>query len=231
MPCRSGWRKVARLRRSAASCRGRAPRARPLKIRLSGSNFVPGSASVLVSGTGISVEAVNVSSSAQLTTTFTIDPAAATGMRDVTVQTPDGTSNPISFKARAPILRSCPVSLPLTATRKAGTVNILAGLSASGQPQGSWLLGTMIFNPASLTFQGQTLFSGALPPSLTYLTTANVGAAPVVGVLNAVYNPHLCGYGIEWPSGTVSREQLEILLNSLDLGRFRRHHEDYPALT
>ncbi len=53
---------------------------------------------------------------------------------------------------------------------------------------------------------------------MLYSTTATVGFAPVVGVLNAVYDPYLCGYTLAWPSGTaLSREQIQILLNSLDV--------------
>jgi hypothetical protein len=201
---------------------------RTTNIRLTGENFVTGSTGVQVTGGGITVGAVNVSSPSQLTTTFTIDPAAALTTRDVTVSTPGGTSNALMYTVRAPILTSCVASLPLTVTGSRGSLGITAGLGTTRQTVGTWAVGWMVFNANSVSFYGQTLLSGTLPaanPPATRVLSANLEPAPVVGVLNTFYSPYLCSYTISWASTTssatpyepVPRQQVEAFLDSLDL--------------
>ncbi len=63
---------------------------------LSGSNFITG-ATVNVANPGISVGSVFVSSSSQISVTFSISGTAATGPTSVTVTTSSGTSNSVTF--------------------------------------------------------------------------------------------------------------------------------------
>jgi YVTN family beta-propeller protein len=71
-------------------------------LTLSGTNFVPGATTVAVSGAGVTVTSVVVSSVNVITANFVIDPAAATGSRNVTVSTANGTSGSVSFSITAP---------------------------------------------------------------------------------------------------------------------------------
>ncbi len=66
-------------------------------VTLTGTNFVVGATMVTVSGAGVSVNAVVVSSSTSLTANFVLDPAAAVGPRTVTVTTAGGTSGGQTF--------------------------------------------------------------------------------------------------------------------------------------
>jgi len=64
---------------------------------IAGTNFTTGTTSVNVSGTGVSVSNVNVTSPTQMTATLTIAADAPTGSRDVTVTNPAGTSNAVTL--------------------------------------------------------------------------------------------------------------------------------------
>ena len=64
---------------------------------LFGTNFVSGATTIAVSGTGVTGNSVNVLGTTSLTATFTIDAAAAAGLRAVTVNTTGGTSGSINF--------------------------------------------------------------------------------------------------------------------------------------
>lgn len=62
-------------------------------VTLTGTNFVSGATTVAVSGSGVSVNSVTVSSATSLTANFVIDAGAAPGARTVTVTTAGGTSS------------------------------------------------------------------------------------------------------------------------------------------
>ena len=66
-------------------------------VTLMGTNFVVGATTVNVSGAGLTINTVVVSSSTSLTANFVLDPAAATGARTVTVTTAFGTSGAQTF--------------------------------------------------------------------------------------------------------------------------------------
>ncbi len=78
-------------------------------LTLTGTNFVP-SATVAVSGTGVTVGNLNVTSPTQLITSFTIDPSATTGSRNVTVTTADGTSSAVTFTINAAVTSTYSIS-------------------------------------------------------------------------------------------------------------------------
>src|SRR6185369_12101433 len=71
-------------------------------VTLTGTNFVAGATTVVVSGTGITVGTPNVTGPTSLTVTLTIAANAATTARNVTVTTTGGTSNPQTFTVQAP---------------------------------------------------------------------------------------------------------------------------------
>ena len=59
-------------------------------VTLTGTNFVVGATTVAVAGAGVTVNNVVVGSTTSLTANFVLDPAAATGVRSVTVTTATG---------------------------------------------------------------------------------------------------------------------------------------------
>jgi hypothetical protein len=210
-------------------------------VRMSGTNLVPGSTTVQVSGTGVTVEKMNTDgagSPTSLTAKLTIDPSAAPGPRDMTVTTlTGGTSNAQTFTV-APDA-SCSVSLPLTAAGSWGNLNITAGIGTSRQMAGNWVVGWMVFNPRSVSFHGLPLFSGTLPqrnPPLMRSLSTRMPPVPAVAVLNAFYNPHLCRYTVTWASTNASarrfepapRSQIESVLNSIDLRDFDGTQREIP---
>ncbi len=64
---------------------------------LTGTNFVPGATSIVVSGTGVTGGSVNVTSSTSLTASFTITADTSFGDRTVQVMTGIGASNTVTF--------------------------------------------------------------------------------------------------------------------------------------
>ncbi len=70
-----------------------------ITVTLTGTNFArsAGATSVFVSGSGITVSAITVSNQTSLTASFAISAGAATGARNVTIQTADGTSGAVTF--------------------------------------------------------------------------------------------------------------------------------------
>jgi len=212
-----------------------------VNLRLTGLNFqAPTGSTVAVSGTGVDVKVKtdNYSTPTTLSVQLEIDPAAPTGTRNVTVTTPNGgTSAPLPFTVTgAPA--ACSASLPLTAFASAGTLNVTAGIGTTRLMIGKWVVGLMAFNPKSVSFYGTTLFSAILPaanPPMTRLWTTNVGSAPAVAVVNAFYNPYLCGFSTTWASSTssapyepVSRVEVEKALRSIDISEFNGTYVEIP---
>lgn len=77
---------------------------RSMAVLLTGSNFVSGATAVALSGTGVTVNNVVVTSATTLTATFVIDVSALSGTRNVTVTTPGGVTGALPFTVRdAPI--------------------------------------------------------------------------------------------------------------------------------
>ena len=84
----------------ASSTRGTA-----VNVTLTGTGLT-GTNAVTVSGTLVTVTNINVVSDTSVTATFTISPLAARTARSVTVTTPGGTSNAVTFTIVAPVLNS-----------------------------------------------------------------------------------------------------------------------------
>jgi hypothetical protein len=66
-------------------------------VTLLGTNFIPGSTSVAISGGNVTVSSVTVTGPGTLLVNFAIASGAATGARNVTVTTSAGTSAPVAF--------------------------------------------------------------------------------------------------------------------------------------
>jgi hypothetical protein len=94
-----------------------------LPVKLTGS-LLNGATAITVTGGGITVGAINVMSSNEVDTTFTIAANAALGTRNVSITTPGGTSNFVTFEVVAPTISSVApnksvrgvTNLPLTFT-------------------------------------------------------------------------------------------------------------------
>lgn len=71
-------------------------------VALSGTNFVPGATTVVVSGTGVSVSSVTVASPTSASASLAIAATAQLGTHTVAVITPGGTSGTVSFTVTPP---------------------------------------------------------------------------------------------------------------------------------
>ena len=94
-----------RITSTAMSLTGISPSSTPVissaaQITLTGTNFTS-TATVAVSGTGVTVDNVKVVSPTQITATFTVAPTAATGARNVTVSSGPATTAPAVFTVTA----------------------------------------------------------------------------------------------------------------------------------
>jgi hypothetical protein len=107
-------------------------------VTLTGSGLT-GTSAINVSGAGVTVSAIGVVSDTTVVATFTISATAALGSRNVTVVTPNGTTNAVTFTVLSltPTLTSISptsgvrgraVSVTLTGTNlTGGTINVPAG--------------------------------------------------------------------------------------------------------
>ena len=97
-----------------------------MNVLLTGTNFMPGATSVLVSGSGLAVNSVSVLDSTRLTANFIIDPAASIDVHDVVVTTNQGTSGSQKFTVSGPppIVRNV---LPNTATAGSSVLVTVTG--------------------------------------------------------------------------------------------------------
>lgn len=154
---------------------------------LSGTNFVAGATTVAVSGSGVTVTDVVVTSSTSLSATFVVDGAAALGARNVTVTTPAGTSAPAIFTVTTPSQVSC----------SPGTQTVVVGAKASfsavsGFSSFAWSApgGTPATGPDSSTFATTYAAAGTYTVTVTRGTTATCSVTvqplpPKIGTFTA----------------------------------------------
>ena len=119
-----------------------------VNVTLNGTNLV--SPMTIAAGAGIAVSNVSVVSSSIVTASFTISLAATLGGRNVTVTTPDGTSNAVTFSV---------ITLPLPT---------LAGIGPSSGGQGSTV---------NVTLSGTNLISGMTVSAGSEITVSDVTVA------------------------------------------------------
>jgi len=209
-----------------------------VNVSLEGGRFISGSTRVLISGIGVTVGNVSVISPTQLTTSFSIPATAENEYRDVTVTTPNGASNRVTFLIHNSDTTECPVSLPLTVTGSRGNLAVTAGIGTRQPASGSWVLGRAVFNASSISFYGSPLFSGVLPaanPPLSRSLSFNMAPLAAVAVVNAFYNPNLCAYSMAWASTTsfappyapVPRDQVDAFVRRLTLQDFNLSAKEF----
>ena len=119
-----------------------------VNVTLNGTNLV--APTTIAAGAGIAVSNVSVVSSSIVTGSFTISPAATLGGRNVTVTTPDGTSNAVTFSV---------ITLPLPT---------LAGIGPSSGGQGSTV---------NVTLSGTNLIAGMTVSAGSEITVSDVTVA------------------------------------------------------
>ncbi len=158
---------------------------------LTGANFVVGGTTLAVSGAGVAVTDVAVSSSTSLSATFVIDGAAAVGPRTVTVTTAAGTSAPVAFTVTVPSQVSCAPSIQTIG------VGAKASFSAvSGYGSFSWSApgGTPATGTDNPTFAATYAAAGTYTVTVTRGTIATCGVTvqasqqplqPTIGTFSA----------------------------------------------
>ena len=173
-----------------------------IPVTITGMNFIAGSTTVQVSGSGVAAGPVLVSTPQSLSTTFTIDTTARLDVRDVTVTTPQGTSNRLWFTivSSAP---GCGVSLPVRVGGTPADANFHYGIGAREPTTGTWALGFLYYNGTGVSIHGVALSNGPFipngPPPIYW--THRLQTPPILGVVNLFYNPDLCAYELSLTPG------------------------------
>jgi hypothetical protein len=138
-------------------------------VTLTGTGLT-GTSAVNVSGTLVTVTNINVVSDTSVTATFTISPLAARTARNVTVTTPGGTSNSVTFTIVAPVLTSV---TPASGNRGTSVPVTIAG---SGFTAASGVTVSGGFGATAITVSGFTVVSDAV-----ITATFNVPAGASLG--------------------------------------------------
>ncbi|HEY4217882.1 MAG TPA: beta-propeller fold lactonase family protein [Gemmatimonadaceae bacterium] len=158
-------------------------------VTLAGTNFVTGATTVVVSGTGVTVSNVNVTSASTLTANVAIDASAAIGDRTVTISTAGGTSGtvPLSITPQAPTLASLSpttgvtntvVNETLTGANFVGNVTVLvsgAGVTATN---------TVVVNDSTITAQFVVVGDATLGTRTVTIMTAGGMSGGVTFTVN-----------------------------------------------
>jgi len=139
-------------------------------VTLNGSNFEAG-ATVATGGSGVTASNIKVVSATQITATFNVDAAAATGACSVTVSTAAGATSPQSFTVTAPA-KPVLTSLTPNSSRRGATVTLS-------------IKGTNFSAPVTARVQGSAItVSNVVVASTTSITaTLHIGQ-------NAARGPH-----------------------------------------
>jgi hypothetical protein len=163
---------------------------------LTGTNFVAGATTVSMSGAGVIVNGVSVTSSTTLTATVVIDPTAGLGARQVTVTTADGTSVAETFTVTAPELVSLTASCnPTIIWSRLGTSQCaVTGLYSNGKS---------VVLTSGVTWQ--TSDATDAPVDSSGLVTSHASSSMNVSItatfqrLSASFSLHLTGCGVIVP--------------------------------
>jgi hypothetical protein len=141
-------------------------------VTLTGTNLT-GTTAVTVSGTGVTVSAINVVSATSVTATFTISATATLSARTVNVTTPVGTSGNVTFTVLVPSITATltPTSHPYgTVTRNCPGTGILGILACSLDPSFAF----------TLTNTGNVTLTGITQGSLGGANTADYAIVPAL---------------------------------------------------
>jgi sugar lactone lactonase YvrE len=166
----------------SSGVRGTAP-----TVTLTGTNFLTknGGTQVSVSGSGITVSNINVTSATSLTATFTIDATAATVKYNVTSSTSQGSSNAVAFTVNAtPTITSI---TPPTGVRGSAVAVTISGsnfVTTAGGTQVSAGAGISVskVNVTSATSLTATL---TIDPAAS-LGNSNVSVSTAIGSSNTM---------------------------------------------
>ena len=171
-------------------------------VTLTGSGFVSGGSTIIVSGSGVTASNMTVTSPTTITASFVITPGAQLGAHDVTVTTAAGTTAPRPFTVVSPpptlagiapdtALRGQSVSVTLTGTNflASGTsVNVGGTGVAVANVQvtsGTSLTATFVIDTTSATVGDHavsvTTFGGGTTAALPFTVTA----VPIISIFNA----------------------------------------------
>ncbi len=152
-----------------------------VSVTLTGTNFLPGTPTVQVSGTGVTVSTTRVDSATQITVGLFIAFDATVGARNVTVTKNGQTSNPLTFTVisstagNAPTLTSItPNELgPQTLVILTGT-NFTPGATINTSPVGLDVTNVIVVSPTQIraTFTVHTNAFGTGPRNVS-VTTPN----------------------------------------------------------
>jgi hypothetical protein len=148
-----------------ASNPNHAPEGQTMQLALSGvgTNWRNGGTSVSFSGTGLTVNSVDVLSATSLTVSVSVDPAAATGFRDVTVQTMLGSTTETATGSG--VLQ---VDVPITTPT-------LLQVTPSSLHQGD--MTTVVFHGVMTSWDSTSTLS--LGPGLTVTSQTTVSATEI----------------------------------------------------
>ena len=168
-------------------------------VTLTGTNLTGTSAVTLAPAANITVSNINVVSDTTVTATFTISAGAARTARNVTVTTPGGTSNAVTFTVVAPVLTSVtpntgsrnssvPVTIAGSGFTAATGVTVSAGITVSAFTVVSDTQITATFNIPSGTALGNHNVTvvvpggntGTLPFTVTGAIVTFTGPAPAL---------------------------------------------------
>src|SRR5207253_5969744 len=95
-----------------------------VNLTLTGTAFATGATIVTISGTGVTISNIAVTSATSLTAQFSIDAAAPTGSRNVTVKTAAGESSALPFTINIPAPLTGAISPASAVTASAVSVTI-----------------------------------------------------------------------------------------------------------
>ena len=178
-------------------------------VTLTGTNLT-GATAVNVSGTGVTVSALVVVNSTTITATFTIGAGAPLTARNVTVTTPNGTSNSVTFTvtgATVTFAGPTPSLVTGTLTTHSGTVTVSNAATATG-PLTLTAAPAVVktAGPAAATFSitGGTCVSGSVvnpggsctitvtytPNGSTTVSTAHISLANTGAATNPLNGPN-----------------------------------------
>jgi hypothetical protein len=184
-------------------------------VVLTGTNFVAGSTTLAVSGTGVTPSGVVVTSPTSLTATFTLAASSAAGARTVTVTNGAGSSGEQSFTVTAaarPTLTSVGptsggVGTSLTLTI-AGT-GFLSGGTTVAVSGGGVTVGTVnVESATSLT--ANVVIDAAATPGARTVTVTTAGGASAPQPFN-VASPQPTITSLRQPDGAIGTTPFQIL--------------------
>jgi hypothetical protein len=143
-----------------------------VSVTLVGTNFT-GSTTIAVSGTGVTVSGISISSTTQLTATFTIGGTAATTARNVTVTTAGGTSNAVTFTVILP-----PAPTLTSVTPNSGVRGTSVGVTLMGT--NFTATGTTVAAGTGINVNGINVVSSTqINATFTIATNASLGGHSV----------------------------------------------------